>query len=174
MRGSVKGIVIVGVAALAGAFGARGAGGHGAVIRLGAQAISAGDSLAVAGEGLGVRAEITLALEGAAGRKVLGTLQGDAHGRFETVVVIPVETPAGAYRIVAQGGGERATAELLVTAAVDGERAQGFSIEAPEAIAEEMRLERRRSAAETAIAWGLVGTLVILGAWLARRPIRSS
>jgi hypothetical protein len=174
MRGSVKGIVIVGMAALVGAFGARAAGGHGAVIRLGAQAVSAGDSLAVTGEGLGVRAEITLALAGASGRRVLSTLQGDAHGRFETVVVIPVETPAGAYRIVAEGGKERATEELLVSAAVGGERTQqpptAFP-EPPEASAEEMRLEHRRTVAETAIAWGLVGTLVILGAWLVRRPI---
>jgi hypothetical protein len=169
--------IVVGAAALVGALGARAAGGHGAVIRLGAQAVSAGDSLAVTGEGLGVRAEITLALEGAAGRKVLGRLRGDAHGRFETVVVIPAETPAGAYRVVAEGGEERATEELLVSAAVGGERAQGSPAavpEAPEATAEEMRLDRRQSAAETAIAWGLVGTLVIVGAWLARRPTRPS
>jgi len=176
MRGTGKRIsIVVGAAALAGALAAGAAGGHGAVIRLGAQVVSAGDSLAVTGEGLGVRAKITLALEGASGRKVLGTLQGDAHGRFETVVVIPAETPAGAYRIVAEGGGERATEDLLVSAAVGGARAQGSPAavpEAPEATAEEMRLELRRSAAETAIAWGLVGTLVILGAWLVRRPIR--
>jgi hypothetical protein len=167
--------IVVGAAALAGVLGARAAGGHGAVIRLGAQAVSAGDSLAVTGEGLGVRAKITLALEGAAGKTVLGTFQGDAHGRFETVVLIPVETPAGAYRVVAEGGDERATEELVVSAAVGGERAQGSPTavpEASEATAEEMRLDRRRSAAESGIAWGLVGTLVILGAWLARRPIR--
>ncbi|CAN5878606.1 hypothetical protein BH20GEM1_BH20GEM1_05880 [soil metagenome] len=178
MRGNVRRILVVlGVAAVAGAFGASGAGGHGAIVRLGAQAISAGDSLAVTGEGLGVREEITLALEGAAGRKVLATLRGDAHGRFETVVAIPVETPAGAYRIVAEGGEERATADLLVTAAVGGERAQASPTtipEPPEAMAGEMRLERRRSTAETAIAWGLVGTLIILGAWLARWPTRPS
>lgn len=81
MRGNVRRILIVlGVAAVAGAFGASGAGGHGAVVRLGAQAVSAGDSLAVTGEGLGVLAEITLALEGAAGRRVLGTLQGMPTG----------------------------------------------------------------------------------------------
>lgn len=178
MLGTVKRIVVVlGIATLAGVFGARAAGGHGAVIRLGAQAVSAGDSLAVTGEGLGVRAKIMLALEGAAGRKVLGTFQGDAHGRFETVVVIPAETPAGAYRIVAEGGDERATEDLHVSAAVGGERAQGSPAgvpEAPEATAEEMRLDRRRSTAESGIAWGLVGTLVIVGAWLARRPTRPS
>ena len=178
MRGNVRRVLIVlGVAVVAGAFGASGAGGHGAVVRLGAQAVSAGDSLAVTGEGLGVRAEITLALEGAAGRRVLGTLRGDAHGRFETVIVIPVETPAGTYRIVAEGGEERATADLLVAAAIGGRGVQGSPTTvpaAPEAMAGEMRLERRRAAAETAIAWGLVGTLVILGAWLARRPTRPS
>ena len=149
MRGTMKRIsIVVGAAALVGALGARAAGGHGAVIRLGAQAVSAGDSLAVTGEGLGVRAKITLALEGAAGRTVLGTFQGDAHGRFETVVLIPVETPAGAYRVVAEGGDERATEDLVVSAAVGGERAQGSPAavpEAPEATAEEMRAPVRRS-----------------------------
>lgn len=170
-------LVVVGVAAVAGALGTRAAGGHGAVIRLGAQAVSAGDSLAVTGEGLGVREEITLALEGAAGRKVLGTLQGDAHGRFETVVVIPIETPEGAYRIVAEGGEERATEELLVSAAVTGRRAGRYAAGGPEvseATAKEMQLERRGSTAQNAIAWGFVGTLVVLGAWLSRRSMRSS
>lgn len=146
-------------------------GGHGAVIRLGAQSISAGDSLTVTGEEFGVRAEITLVLEGAAGRTLLATPRGDAVGRFETAVVIPVETPAGAYRIVAEAGEDRATADLLVTVSVAGERTPGHPAaahEAGQATAEQLFLNRQRSGVETIFTWALVGALIVVGAWLAR------
>lgn len=163
--------IVTAAVALVGVLGVPAAGGHGAVIRLGAQSVSAGDSLPVMGEEFGVRAEITLVLEGIAGRTLLATLRGDAVGRFETAVVIPVETPAGAYRIVAEAGKDRAIADLLVMASSAGQRMMGHPAavhEAGQATAEELRLNRHRSDVETALAWGLVGALVALGAWLAR------
>lgn len=159
------------VVALVGVVGVPAAGGHGAVIRLGAQSVAAGDSLSVMGEEFGVRAEIRLVLEGAVGRTALITLRGDADGRFETAVVIPSETPAGGYRIVAEAGEDRATADLLVTAPVAGEGSPGHPAaghDAAQATAEELSLNRQSPIAERILAWGFVGALVALGAWLAR------
>ncbi|HYO45290.1 MAG TPA: hypothetical protein VEY33_01195 [Gemmatimonadota bacterium] len=164
-------LIAAAVVGLGGIVGVPAAGGHGEVIRLGAPSVSAGDSLAVTGEEFGVRAEITLVLEGAAGRTVLANLRADGEGRFETTVSIPVEAPAGAYRIVAEAGEDRATADLLVTASVAGMRMEGHPAAvhgAGAATSEKMSLDRRRSAAESTLAWGLVGALVLLGAWLAR------
>jgi len=166
-----KMIPIAAAVALGAVVGVRAASGHGEVIRLGAPSVSAGDSLAVTGEEFGVRAEITLVLEGAAGRTVLATIRADGDGRFATAVSIPVEAAAGAYRIVAEAGEDRATAELLVTSPVAGTWMEGHPAavhEAGAATSEKMSLDRSRSAAESTIAWGIVGALVLLGAWLAR------
>jgi hypothetical protein len=154
---------------LANVVGVSAAGSHGAVIRLGVPSVSAGDSLTVSGEEFGVDAQVELVLEGAAGRTSLVTLQADADGRFDIAIVIPVEAQAGPYRIVAEAGEDRATADLLVTAFVAGERAAGPSAhQMGQATAEELPLNRQRSVVETVLAWGLVGVLVTLGAWLVR------
>ena len=144
--------------------------GHGAVIRLGAQAVAAGDSLAVTGEGLGENAEITLALEGATGRVVFASLRGDVHGRFTTRVLVPAETPPGTYRVVATAGEDRATAELLVTqGSVEPAAAGPDGLHAPEAAtAAELDLDRRRTPLETALAWGTALVLLGLGGLLLR------
>lgn len=169
-------IMALGLAALAaGSVAIRSAAGHGAVIRLGAPAVVAGDSLAVTGEGLGEGAEITLALEGAIGTTALVTLRGDAHGRFETRVAIPADTPPGTYRVVATAGEDRATVDLVVTSspmAADPAASHGLH-STGEATAAEVDLDRRRSPLGTGLAWGGVGLLVALGVYLVRRPRES-
>ena len=145
------------------------AGGHGAVIRLGTQSVAAGDSLSVVGEEFRVGAEIRLVLEGAAGRMLLSTLSADGEGRFQTAVVIPLGTPPGGYRIVAEAGEDRATSDLLVTAAAGKGMAGGHDeTPAARATAEELPLNRRQPVAEGVLGWSLVGALFTLGVWLAR------
>lgn len=164
---------IAGVAALAvAAIAARSASGHGAAIRLGAQAVAAGDSLAVTGEGLGENAEVTLVLEGVAGTRPLMTLASDAHGRFTIWIGIPGDIPPGAYRVVATAGEDRATADLLVTAgSATVETAGAHGLHAPgEATDQELDLDRRRGPLEIGVAWATVVILIGVGAWLARTP----
>ena len=157
------------VVALVGIVRVPAAGGHGAVIRLGTQSIAAGDSLSVVGEEFRVGAEIRLVLEGAAGRTLLSTLSADGEGRFQTAVVIPLRTSPGGYRVVAEAGEDRATSDLLVTAAA-GEGMAGGHDETPaaRATAEELPLNREHQAAEGILGWALVGALIALGVWLAR------
>jgi hypothetical protein len=148
------------------AAGARTAGGHGAVIRLAASAVSAGDSLGVTGEGLGSRDSVALVLEGAAGRFPLGSALGDDRGRFTIRVLVPLGVPAGEYRVVATGGHDRAFASLLVTADAD------VLVAAPEdpmhARADRVALERRRTPLETGVAGAVLVALMGAGVLLMR------
>lgn len=157
------------VVALVGIIRVPAAGGHGAVIRLGTQSIAAGDSLGVVGEEFRVGAEIRLVLEGAAGRTLLSTLSADGEGRFQTAVAIPLRTPPGGYRVVAEAGEDRAISDLLVTAAAGEGMAGGHEeTAAVRATDEELPLNRRQPLAEGILGWTLVGALTALGVWLAR------
>ena len=171
----LKALLLALVALAGGSIAIRSASGHGAVIRLGAEAVPAGDSLAVSGEGLGEEAEITIELEGATGSTVLATLRGDHHGRFETTVQIPPDTAPGSYRVVATAGEDRATADVLVTAGrVAAETtAPQEQHSNREATANEMDLDRHRPTLERGFAWGGVALLVGLGVYLVRRPRES-
>lgn len=143
--------------------------GHGESIRLGAQTVAAGDSLAVTGQGFAPRGEVTLALAGAALEAPLVTVLADASGRFAVTLRIPVGASPGVYRVVATAGEDRAEADLLVT-----EPARGPDVEfvpaapAEPARADAMPLERNRGHAGTAAAWGVAVLLAAAGFWLAR------
>jgi len=146
--------------------GARAAGGHGAVIRLVASAVSAGDSLGISGEGLGSGDSVAFVLEGAAGRFPLGSVLGDERGRFTTRVLVPLGVPAGEYRVVATGGHDRAFANLLVTADA------AVLVAAPQdpmhARADRVPLERRRTPLEVGVAGAVLVVLAVAGALLIR------
>jgi len=148
------------------AAGARTAGGHGAVIRLAASAVAAGDSLGVSGEGLGSGDSVALVLEGAAGRFPLGSALGDERGRFTIRVLVPLGIPAGEYRVVATGGHDRAFADLRVTA--DAAVLVAAPHGAMEARADQVPLERRRAPLELGVAGAVLVALVAAGVLLMR------
>lgn len=143
--------------------------GHGAVIRLAASAVAAGDSLGVTGEGLGVHRTIALRLEGAAFETPLVTVRGDAHGRFTVKVNVPAATPAGTYHIVATAGELTAASDLLVTSAAAATTTSSIGPPPPplHASAERIALARRRTAWELGAAAALVLLLAAAGIWLA-------
>ncbi|MFN2383441.1 MAG: hypothetical protein ABR559_04160 [Gemmatimonadota bacterium] len=167
-RARRHGPALLAVLALLVTGGGHSARGHGAVIRLGANAVAAGDSLAVTGEGLGVDAAIALRLVGAAFEAQLVTIRGDAHGRFAVRVIIPAGTPPGTYRVVASAGDKAAAGDLLVTAVAP--LTSGSLGPAPpplHATAERIALARRRTAWELAAAAALALLLAAAGVWLA-------
>ena len=148
----------------------RSAAGHGAVLRLAAGAVAAGDSLAMTGEGLGSRDTIALVLEGAAGRFPLASVPGDSQGRFAATVLIPPEVPAGEYRVVATGGHDRAAASLLVSAQAPALSESPHN--AMHARADDFTLRRRRAPLERGLVAGLLLALIAAGIAL-RRPGRT-
>ncbi len=162
-------VVIVTMAFLV--VGQSSASGHGAAIRLAATVVTAGDSLALTGEGLGESADITLVLESASFETVLAAVRGDDHGRFATVVRIPPEAPPGAYRVVATAGDDTATADLVVTRATADEKelSDPGQQTLDGARADALELDRRRLPGEAGLAWGVALLLVVLGLWLSRK-----
>lgn len=166
MRAPAFLLVLAAVAAALLFAGARSAAGHGAVVRLAAGAVSAGDSLGVSGEGLGSADTVGLVLEGAAGSFPLGTVVGDERGRFTLTVLIPAAIPVGQYRVIATAGHDRASADLLVTA--DAPAMVEGHMEMVEASSEPVPLERRRAPMEIGLAGILFAALVAAGFFLFR------
>lgn len=95
-----------------------------AEISLGSATVQAGTEVSVSGTGFAPGDAVTLRLEAEAAKQsraddALVTLQADADGAFTTQMVVPEQTAAGAYRVVATGtpSGASDSADVAVTAA---------------------------------------------------------
>ncbi|MGK9148109.1 family 43 glycosylhydrolase [Plantibacter flavus] len=95
---------------------------------LGASAVTAGGSLAIAGTGFVAGEDVTVTLF--SDPVVLATVTAGEDGSVAAVVVIPVATPSGAHTIEVLGASSerRATAALEVTAGTTG---PGASVDEP-------------------------------------------
>ncbi|WP_313355854.1 family 20 glycosylhydrolase [Microbacterium sp.] len=95
-----------------------------AEISLGADTVQAGSEVSVSGTGFAPGDAVSLRLEADGAKQsraddALVTLQADADGAFTTQMVVPEQTAAGAYRVVATGtpSGASDSADVAVTVA---------------------------------------------------------
>lgn len=87
-----------------------------AVLTLDADSVVAGGSVSVAGSGFAANAALRIELRSTP--VAMGSITADADGAFRTSVTVPVETPAGAHRIVViDAAGVETAIALAVTAA---------------------------------------------------------
>jgi len=147
------------------------------ILKPATRTLTAGDTLAVAGEKLPKRERITLRLVGVGDRIALDTVQADSAGAFAVRVLVPGSVPPGPYRLVAvaEDGDEVAALDVTVVAAAPA--ADHAAMDHPDEVtaagepsAEPLVLDRARSAAVT---WSAVGAIVLalgLGGALLRRP----
>ncbi len=124
--------------------------------------LTAGDSLAIAGEKFGARSRLALALVGMNGRIELGSFDTDSAGAFTSRVLIPRDAAPGSYRLVAVASDGDEVASVDMTVAADrGAAADHDATDMADAPSDEpLALDRARSPAVT---WGVVvGILVAL------------
>lgn len=127
------------------------------------QAITAGDTVILAGSGLEPDDERVLVLAGAHLVVDLGTVETDGEGMFQVELIIPNHLPSGTYEVRAIGD-ETVTTTLSVTAAV--------GIGSPVDDAAATVLPRDRSALELGLLIGLVVVATAAGVllvWAAER-----
>ncbi len=127
--------------------------------------LTAGDSLAIAGEKFGARSRLALALVGMSGRIELGSFDTDSAGAFTSRVLIPRDAAPGSYRLVAMAsdGDEVASVDMTVAAALAaadrGAAADHDATDMADAPSNEpLALDRARSPAVT---WGVVGGILV-------------
>jgi len=157
--------------------------GHGPSLKIDKATAAPGEVITVQGEGITVNGEIKLTLQGILQDYSLGSLQGDAHGRFEKELTLPSDLEPGSYTLVAAGD-KTATVKLEVKAGANPETAheeEAASEEVEtshegaehahgdepgvtsEARAEPMQIDRTTTAAERIFSWGLVALSLVLG-----------
>ena len=147
------------------------------ILKPATRTLTAGDTLAVAGEKLPKRERITLRLVGVGGRIALDTVQADSAGAFAARVLVPASVPPGAYRLVAvaDDGDEVATLDVTVVAAAPATDHAAMdhpdeAVAAAEPSADPLALDRARSAAVTGSTVAAIVLAVVLGGVLLRRP----
>jgi len=157
--------------------------GHGPSLKIDKTTAAPGEVITVKGEGITVNGEIKLALQGILQDYSLGSLQGDAHGRFEKELTLPSDLEPGSYTLVASGD-NTATVKLEVKAGAKPETAHeeeapSEEVEAShegaehahgdepgvtsEARAEPMQIDKTTTAAERIFSWGTVVLSLVLG-----------
>jgi len=147
------------------------------ILKPATRTLTAGDTLALAGEKLPKSERIAVRLVGVGGRIMLDTVRTDSAGAFAARVLVPADATPGAYRLVAvaDDGDEVATLDVTVVAAAPAAEHAGMdhhdeSAAAGEPSAQPLALERAQSPAVT---WSAVGGIVlalVLGGVLLRRP----
>lgn len=152
------------------------------VLKPASRALTAGDSLPLAGEKFSKNATLKLLLVGVGGRVGLGEVRTDTKGGFTTRLLVPSGVARGAYRLVALAtdGDEVAGLDVTVNALAAGEHtgagehAQHERAAGPdEPSAEPLALERARSPLVTGGAvGGIVLALALAGVLL--RPRRTA
>lgn len=151
--------------------------------------VRAGEQVQVRGAGLGANLRVILSLEGASEVHSLGELPGDAHGQFQSSVTIPAKAKPGAYSVIARANGNRASAAVKVlqagpaSAAPSGGAADHAAMghipatQTPampamehEVSIEPLRLDRSRTAAESAAIWIAILLSAVTGTvlWIKR------
>jgi len=147
------------------------------ILKPATRTLTAGDTLALAGEKLPKLGRITVRLVGVGGRMALDTVRTDSAGAFAALVLVPAAATPGAYRLVAvaDDGDEVATLDVTVVAAgpaADHARmVHHDDTTAPEEpSAEPLMLDRARSPVVTWTAVGAIVLALVLGGMLLRRP----
>jgi hypothetical protein len=135
------------------------------VLKPATRALTAGDSLALKGEKFTKNSSLRLQLVGVGGELTLLEVRTDSTGAFSTRVLIPVETAAGAYRLVAIASDDDEVASLDVTVAMADMAAEHDDMGghdememADEPSAEPLALDRARSGLLT---WGVGGGIAV-------------
>ena len=128
-------------------------------------AVTAGETVVLAGSGLEVESDRVLVLAGEGLTVEFGTVKTDAEGMFSKELTIPNHLPSGTYELQAIGD-ETLTTPLAVTAAA------GAAVSSTTNDATEVVVARQRTPAELAPIAVLVVIAVLLGGWLVWRAER--
>lgn len=132
------------------------------VLKLTTRQLAPGDSMGAVGQHFGRRTALMIEIVGMAGRRRLAGVRTDSAGAFDRTLVVPLDLPPGAYRLVviAPDGDEVASADVALGAGVaPTTRAQVSDEGKPSA--RPLALIRARSA------WVTSGTLALIGLALA-------
>ena len=95
---------------------------HGPKLEVDKTSAGPGEQIKVSGEGITTNGEVQLVLQGVLADHPLGIFQGDAHGRFEAELMLPLDIEPGKYTLIASGD-QRATARLEIRPATAEENA---------------------------------------------------
>jgi len=168
--------------------------GHGPSLKIDKATAAPGEVITVKGEGITVNGEIKLTLQGILQDYSLGSLQGDAHGRFEKKLTLPSDLEPGSYTLVASGD-NTATVKLEVKAGAKPETAHEEEVPSEEvetshegaehargdepgvtseARAEPMQIDRTRTTGEGIFIWGSILLSLTLGVGLLSSRRRTS
>lgn len=126
-------------------------------------AVTAGDTVVLAGSGLEPENDRVLVLAGEALTVDLGTVKTDAEGMFQIELTIPSHLPSGTYELRAIGD-EVLTVALQVTAVAGGPDASQAPDDASNSV-----VPRDRSPLELAAILGLVALAAVAGGLLVWR-----
>jgi len=129
-------------------------------------AVTAGDSVIMAGSGLEPDNDRILVLVGQGLTVDLGTVRTDGEGMFSEELTVPSHLPAGTYELRAIGD-ETLTVPLAITAAAGAGEAAS-----PTGDASELVVERQRSPLELGLILALVAVAAIVGVLLVWRAER--
>lgn len=140
------------------------------VLKLATRQLVPGDSVGIAGERFGRRAELKIELVEIAGRTRLDTVRTDSLGAFRRAPVVPADLPPGSYRVVAVAadGDEVASVDVsVVVRASSLMPSQAHEESAPSA--RPLVLPRARSPLVTGGALAVIVSTFAGGAMLLRR-----
>ncbi len=129
-------------------------------------AVTAGNTVVLAGTGLEPDSDRILVLVGGNLTVALGTVRTDAEGTFSQELTIPAHLPSGTYELQAIGD-ETLTTPLAVTAVAGGAAATSGPAAAGSTI-----VPRERPQIELALIFVLIAIAIGVGGWIAWRAER--
>ncbi|MEO8463018.1 MAG: hypothetical protein ABI555_07385 [Chloroflexota bacterium] len=129
-------------------------------------AVTAGETVVLAGSGLEPDSDRVLVLVGGDLTVALGIVKTDAEGMFSQALTIPAHLPSGTFELQAIGD-ETLTTPLSVTAAAGGAAATSGPPDAGSTI-----MPRERPQIELALIIVLIAMVIGVGGWLAWRAER--
>ncbi|MCI0486586.1 MAG: hypothetical protein L0229_08295 [Blastocatellia bacterium] len=157
---------------------------HTTSLKIDKKAATPGETITLTGKGIGSGSEIKIIMQGVARDYPLGEAQGDEHGQFEKQVTLSGDVQPGTYTVIASSGNKKATARLVIEAAVAQEtdpqkdettkggsehraeqsgHGEGEMAGMEHARAEPMEIQRSRSVVETIAMWSIVLVSSLLG-----------
>ena len=152
---------------------------HGPKLEVDKISAAPGEQIKVSGQGITSNGEIRLVLQGVLADYPLGIFRGDAHGRFQAEIKLPLDIESGKYTLIASGD-QRTTARLEIRTAPAEESGPAAELpeepeshaghsahegagDEPHARADALEIQRPTSGLETTLAWTVVVGSALLG-----------